>query len=88
MGIWKESECNKKWCPEGRPAVQTGIEDSESAPNSFCIGSSCAAWRWWDRFNPDYPDSCQRRHHSGGEGMRPLAERRGYCGKAGPVENP
>jgi hypothetical protein len=60
--------------------VGTGA-DNLHVPGRYCIGSHCAAWRWWDPATS----------HPGGVaqvGERiPAPYRRGYCGLAGRPED-
>lgn len=47
-----EDEAKTKWCPQVQfypPSENSGWESNRPTGivTSFCIASSCMAWRWW-----------------------------------------
>lgn len=65
MSIYTDAEANQKWCPfsrvmnikgEGGGNRWDGSEGIHDVPNkSWCLGSSCAAWRWYS--NPEHGEA-------------------------------
>jgi len=50
------------------PVGQGNVTEAVTHASHNCLGTGCAAWRWWDRE---------------GVGNNVGPDRRGYCGKAG-----
>ena len=62
MSVYTEEEAKTKWCPFGRGMIRatsreetaTGFNRGHNAearmeiPLTYCIGSKCMAWQWFD----------------------------------------
>jgi hypothetical protein len=90
-----EEEAKTKWCPFVRPQLTPdetgtvvfdgrGLNESRAPLDTFhtCIGSACAAWRWFD------PWTSQTEERVGGDIVlrlkrKPGEPKIGYCGLAG-----
>lgn len=84
-----EQEAREKWCPCARTAIGEDFEDDrgmqlvsanramdyQTPHHCRCIASECMFWRWADEYEVVVKS----------ETATGKANRRGYCGLAGPI---